>query len=113
MKKLMKRLRAKSGETLVETLAAVLIFTLSSILLLTMASSASRINQTVKDSQQRNQEQMVYAEQGADAAGAAATGKTVTITLDDGTLLTTVAVDVYQKPGDANAFYSYFKHEEP
>lgn len=48
MKGVLSKLRSKRGETLIESLAAILVFTLSSIIFLTMVSSASHINQTVK-----------------------------------------------------------------
>ena len=48
MKEILSTLRGKQGETLIESLAAILVFTLSSIIFLTMVSSASHINQTVK-----------------------------------------------------------------
>lgn len=49
MKQLFSKLHGKRGESLIESLAAILVFTLSSIIFLTMVSSASRINKTVKD----------------------------------------------------------------
>ncbi len=50
--KIMKKLRARSGETLTETLCAVLVMSLSSVLLATMISAASHMNATAleKDS---------------------------------------------------------------
>lgn len=48
MKGVLSKLSGKQGETLIESLAAILVFTLSSIIFLTMVSSASHINQTVK-----------------------------------------------------------------
>lgn len=47
MKKLMKKLRMSRGETLVESMCAILIFTLASVLFLNMISGASKINRTV------------------------------------------------------------------
>lgn len=107
MKKLFARLRGKAGETLIETLAAILIFTLSSIMLLSMISSASKINQAAKDADARNQTQMEYAEKGADAVDG--TPGTVSFRLENGTLLATVNVNIYRMPGDSDAFYSYSK----
>lgn len=42
--KLLRKLRARSGETLTETLCAVLVMSLSSVLLATMISAASHMN---------------------------------------------------------------------
>ena len=107
MKKLFARLRGKAGETLIETLAAILIFTLSSIMLLSMISSATKINTAAKHADARNQTQMEYAEKGPDAVDG--TPGTVYFRLEDGTLLASVEVDVYRMPGEADAFYSYSK----
>lgn len=57
MKKILQRIRNKKGESLVESLVSILIFTLASVLLLTMVSSASRINTTVKDEDEEFMEQ--------------------------------------------------------
>lgn len=57
MKALLKKLRSKCGETLIESVAAILIFTFSSIILLSMVTAATNINQTAKraDSEIRNE----------------------------------------------------------
>ena len=57
MKKLYSRLRGSRGESLIESLAAILVFTLSSIIFLTMVTSANNINRTVKDEYAAFQEQ--------------------------------------------------------
>ena len=57
MKKLFSRLRGSRGESLIESLAAILVFTLSSIIFLTMVTSANNINRTVKDEYAAFQEQ--------------------------------------------------------
>ena len=66
MKKVMKRLKSKRGETLIETMAAILIFTLSSVMLFSMLTSASGINSTVKDAQAVNQADIQVIEQQKD-----------------------------------------------
>ena len=103
----MNKLRARSGETLVEVLAAILIFTMSSIILLTMSTTAADINTKTRAAQEANEEQMVYAEQGPDAEGAIAQSGTATVTICGETL--TVPVDIYSESGDNTTFYSYFK----
>lgn len=107
MKKMLKKLRAKAGETLIETLAAILIFTLSSIMLLSMISSASKLNETAKAADERNQTQMEYAEKQGDAVSPSQ--GSVIFRLEDGSLLASVAVNIYRMPGDSTAFYSYSK----
>lgn len=62
MKKIIRKLKSKAGESLVESMAAILIFTLSSIALLSMISASADINRTAKVADQQFQEQMVYVE---------------------------------------------------
>ena len=113
MKKLKRRLAAKRGETLVETLAAILIFTLSSVILLTMTATAMRVNTENKEVAARNEEQMLYAEQGPDSGGSPESME-VSIQLITGSgstvnLSGNVDVDVYRQ--DEDALYAYFKSE--
>ena len=48
MKKLRNKLSSRRGETLVETLAAILIVTFASIILLSMIAAATKLNITAK-----------------------------------------------------------------
>lgn len=67
MKKLLSRLRDSRGETLVEALMSILIFTLSSILLFSMLASASNINSAVRAADEERQSQLSIAESEAEA----------------------------------------------
>lgn len=49
MKQMWKRLKSKTGETLVETMAAILIFTFGSIIMLSMITSAATINKMAEE----------------------------------------------------------------
>lgn len=49
MKQVWKKLKRKTGETLVETMAAILIFTFGSIIMLNMVSSAAEINRMAEE----------------------------------------------------------------
>lgn len=49
MEKILQRLKSNAGETLIESLVSILIFTLASILFLTMVSSSTRINESAKE----------------------------------------------------------------
>ena len=53
MKQVWKKLKSKAGETLVETMAAILIFTFGSIIMLNMISSAVQINKMAEDADQQ------------------------------------------------------------
>ena len=71
MRNFLKKLRSTAGETLVESMASVLIFTLSSIILLSMVASASRLNRIAKEEDNALTHQLYIAE--AQSAGAGTT----------------------------------------
>lgn len=48
MKNWMKRLKSRAGETLIESMISILIFTFASIIMLTMISAAADINNRTK-----------------------------------------------------------------
>lgn len=107
MKQIIKKLRSKTGESLVESLAAILIFTMASIAMFSMVTAAADINKTAKDADRVNQEQMLIAEQGEGSG----TPGTVTMTLDRGAgndpINVIVAdVDIY---GTENGLFAYYK----
>lgn len=56
------KLRSRRGETLTETLAAVLIVALSSVVMLTMTMSALRIDQAAEEMDRQLQEEQAAAE---------------------------------------------------
>ena len=62
MERLIRKLKSKAGESLVESMAAILIFTLSSIALLSMISASADINRTAKVADRQYQEQMACVE---------------------------------------------------
>lgn len=74
----MDKLRAKRGETLVETLAAILIVTLASVVLLTTAMTAARVNQAAGDSDTEFQEKLRIAEEQTNSSN-----RSVAITMED------------------------------
>lgn len=53
MKQFVKRLKSRSGETLIESLAAILIFTFASIGMLFMITSAMNINKMVEEADEK------------------------------------------------------------
>ena len=80
MKRMLHKLRGSGGETLTETLAAVLVVSCASVLLATMILAASHMNGTA-----REQDEKLYAEiSSAEAQSAADTDATVTATEDGG-----------------------------
>ncbi|MEG2037021.1 MAG: hypothetical protein RRZ93_03445 [Ruthenibacterium sp.] len=74
MDKLRKRLRSRAGETLVETLSALLIIVFSSLILMTMSMTAANINRQTAEADKRFREELLTAEKGGGESE-----KTVTI----------------------------------
>ena len=62
MNMIVKRLKSNAGETLVESMAAILIFTFASIIMLSMVSSAADINAAAKKADEEYFSQMVVVE---------------------------------------------------
>ena len=95
MKALFRKLKSKAGESLVETLAAILIFTMASVVMYSMV--------TVKEKDKQNQVQMVAVEKGDPAAK---TGEgTVTFYLGSHKIAET-SVDIFG--GENESLYSFF-----
>lgn len=105
MKQIMKKLRSKRGESLVEVLCAVLIFTLSSVAMYSMVMAANNINANAKEADRAHQESMVIVEK---AEGAPSAQGTITMTVagtSDTTAKVRIDVDIYE----SGELYSYFK----
>lgn len=98
MKKLMMRLKNKCGESLVESMCAILIFTLASLLFFTMVTAATRINKTTRDTETELLNQMNTVEC-ADAAG---TDGTASIEVGSNTITENIKV---VSGGDVFAYY--------
>lgn len=106
-----KKLKSKAGESLIESLCAILIFTMASIVMFSMVSAANDINGEAKEQDAKNQAHLVAVEKG-DAASKNGSG-TVTITIDvPGTggietkKVAEVPVDIYG--GKEGSLFAYF-----
>lgn len=97
-------IREKRGETLLESLVSILIFTFASVLLLTMLAAGARINRTAREADRAYDLQMLTAEM---AEGPGTVRGTVLLTVN-GTA-ESVPVDIY---GEQAELYSYFPAEE-
>ena len=112
MRVMKKFVNDKKGETLVETLSAILIFTLASIILYTMVTSAAGVNKKAREQDVIIGNQLSVAEHADAPMG---TG-TVTISIPaaaEGGIPVQVAefnVSIYRN-GDEDSLYSYFKAE--
>lgn len=104
VKRAFRKLNSRKGESLVESLAAILIFTMASIAMYSMVTTAADINLTVKDVEKDYNRQMLIAEQGE---GSRAEGIiTMTMTTESGSKeIAKVDVHVYGAEGE---LYSYF-----
>lgn len=105
MMQIIRKLKSKKGESLVESLCAILIFTMASIVLFSMVSTAGDINSKAKAKDAENQAHMVAVEKGESAAKNG-TG-TITFTFGSSVDLD-VDVDIYG--GKNDSLYAYFVH---
>ena len=109
LKRFVKKLKSKAGESLIESLCAILIFTMASIIMYSMVTTAADINSTAKEADEANQQYMQIAEQ---ATGTATNGQiTMDVIKTDGTTETVkksinVGVSIF---GSTDTLYSYFK----
>ena len=103
MKSIFHKLRSKAGESLVESLAAILIFTMASIVMFSLVSAAGDINRTAKQMDAENQAHMVAVEKGEPEA----TNGTAVITFTMGSKeIAKETVDIYG--GTDGSLYTYF-----
>lgn len=102
MERMLNKLKTCAGETLMESLASVLIFTMASILFLTMVTSASRINSTAKEADQKLQADQIVLEEASSGSV-----KVVQVFVN-GNLIDTPQVSVASTAsGELFAFYPY------
>jgi hypothetical protein len=101
MKNLFHKLRSKAGESLIESLAAILIFTMASIVMYSMVTTAADINRKAKIMDETNQQHMIAVEMGEDQNGSAI----ITFSLGS-TEIAQTHVDIYG--GDDDSLFTYF-----
>lgn len=114
MKRLIARLRSSVGETLVESMVAILVFALSSLLLYSMITAANEINRITQKSDLERQEQLSIAEAGNETRPSSV-DLSVRSTKSGGSTFEPEAsytVHIAQKEtaeGESTALYSYFR----
>lgn len=101
MKNLFRKLKNKAGESLIESLAAILIFTMASIVMYSMVTTAADINRKAKIMDETNQQHMIAVEKGEVPNGSA----TITFSLN-GTEIAETKVDIYG--GKDDSLFTYF-----
>ena len=105
MKNLFRKLKSKAGESLIESLAAILIFTMASIVMYSMVTTAADINRTAKEMDEANQQHLIAVEKGL--PGAQNGSADITFSLN-GTEIAEMNVDIYG--GQDGSLYTYFVH---
>lgn len=108
MKRILRKLKGKRGESLVETLFAILIFTFASITMYSMVTSAMSITNKAKAADAENQAQLEVAERAEGKGKPANVSLTLTETPAGETdqLLGEVSVNIYG--GDNGELYAYY-----
>ena len=105
MKNILRKLKSKAGESLIESLAAILIFTMASIVMYSMVTTAADINRTAKEMDETNQQHLIAVEKGL--PGAKNGSADITFSLN-GTEIAETNVDIYG--GQDGSLYTYFVH---
>ena len=109
MNTICKKLRSRAGESLVESLAAILVVAMASVVMYSMVTAAADINLAAKQTDQRVQEQLAIAER---AEGANGTGVINMYIKAEGSNknVASVPVNIY---GEDGGLFSYFAQEVP
>ena len=103
MKNILRKLKSKAGESLIESMAAILIFTMASIVMYSMVTTAADINRTAKEMDETNQQHMIAVEKGLpDAKNGSAI---ITFSLGS-TEIAQTQVDIYG--GQDDSLFTYF-----
>ena len=108
MRTLISKLKSRAGETLVESLMSIMVFTLASISMYTMVTTAADINAEAKELD-RNMHEQIAAVDMTESSAEAGVGK-VNIKLGDNTIDT---IDVYIYRKDNNSMYAYYSDPAP
>lgn len=103
MKTMLRKLKSKSGESLIESLAAILIFTMASIVMYSMVTTSADLNRITKEMDETNQQHMIAVEKGLEEYKNGS--GTVTFSLGT-TEIAEVPVDIYG--GEDGSLYTYF-----
>ena len=104
MNKIFKKLRSRAGESLIESLAAILVVTMASVVMYSMVTAAADINTKAKNNDLAIQQQMDVAERADHASGSGTIYMYIEVG-DDTERVAVVDVDIFGASGD---LYSYF-----
>ena len=107
MNKIFKKPRSRAGESLIESLAAILVVTMASIVMYSMVTAAADINTTAKRNDLAIQQQMDVAERADYASGQGTIYMYIEVG-DETKKVAEVDVEIFGAEGD---LYSYFVKE--
>ena len=105
MKRWIASVKQKRGETLVESMAAILVFTLASVLFLSTVTTAANINRTARDADEdfvRQQEKLELPPDSTDTNGS------VKITVNSKDLATSNVIVIRPGAEGEESFYAYY-----
>lgn len=110
MNKILRRLRSKAGESLIESMAAILIFTMGSIIMLSMVSTAADINTKAKAADERYNKQIHVAEMTDMSDSGYIKSGTVSISINGAS--DAVPVQVFSNPytDDDKPLYTFYEY---
>lgn len=110
MNKILRRLHSKAGESLIESMAAILIFTMGSIIMLSMVSTAADINTKAKAADISYNKQIVAAEMTSDDARVAGDCiATISISKGGSTISETIPVEIFCHPEETDPLYTFYE----
>ena len=109
MNKIFKKLRSRAGESLVESLAAILVVTMASIVMYSMVTAAADINLAAKRNDQTVQEQLAIAERAETPDNTGVIDMYIKVG-DSNENVASVPVNIYGVDG---GLFSYFAQEVP
>ena len=109
MKMIFKKLRSRAGESLVESLAAILVVTMASIVMYSMVTAAADINLAAKRNDQTVQEQLAIAERAETPDNTGVSDMYIKVG-DSNENVASVPVNIYGVDG---GLFSYFAQEVP
>ena len=102
-----KKLKSKTGESLIESLCAILIFTMASVVLFSLVSAAADINGKAKTKDRENQQHMVAVESANDSAKNGSAKFVFTLQKNNRTIpVAEVTADIYG--GKDGSLYAYY-----
>ena len=107
--RLWNKLASRRGETLTETLVAILVVALSSVILATMIGAASRMNKTAMEKDEQLYGAVTAAEAKPDSAKTADTTTNVNVTVDGKSVIfgNSGAGSITYYVDASNTLYSY------